>query len=893
MKRKERPDSSSCPLSIHCLRLLDELDEQQRPERARSEPTSSSPHSEEAELVGRLRRHLPECQICAALVAEARHERDQQRQLLRQFLEEAERRTPSTQELILRAIRSGQAPGERAAESLAALNHADHGGQNHHRHLPLAVLSRLPESTSGPLSLTRPARRSPLVETLALVAVILLVLISTGSLGYLLLLRPSTQTPASSQPTAISLKATYQSLAWKAVLMVDSAPDSAGRYPLYNYDPFSGQKHLVTTSCCEGPSAVDGIAHSGRDLLYHEREGQTWLYRTLSHPSPLFRCLCNNISAVWTTDDRYVLINADQTLYLVDLLGTSKLLYTSPMLADSRLLFYYNDFLFLSRQEGKNEVLYRLDLASGEQHPVAVRPLESSQQAGISSHGRSSWLLSPTGSTIYYSAGSGLKATLYTVNSDGSQSRPLGRQGIPLGFAEDNRLLFLQEVRGAFEVKKLGSTPQEDQLVVVNAAPGADNVLADEVALAPYGWALLTEALYPDHSLRLWATDLTTHAQKLLLSLPASMVTRGNIPQLVGWDQLAVGPTATPTPSTAQIPAGTMSAADDWNGLLLLSSTQDGQISVSNYNYATGQLQTLLSGLPSQTEIDGISPDGSLLAYHVPDTAHTNYYVVDLRATPPLMRFQYESAGGGGNAIWLSAQTLLINAPSALLQVNILRPQPKAIMPSLPNARLVFYSAPYLYFAQSLTEKRSALFRLPLGETSTQGQAITPAVAATDFWLSPDGRTIYYASNQSGSAGIYAVDSDGSNGHLLRPWGVPIGYAADNSLVVMRYHQGNFEVVKLGLAPLQDEVLLENAAPGAAKLCDTLGGDAQATSVDQGRICKSAVALAPYGHHLVVQAHYADGHATLLAYDLDTGQQLSAQTTPTSRLVGYNRYPPA
>src|SRR5579875_1793315 len=198
MKRKERPDSPSCPLSIHCLRLLDELDVPKTPANAEGEPEPSTHHRDEFELLSRLRRHLPECQICSSLVAQARHERDHQRQLLRQFLEDAEHRTPSTQELIMQAIRSSQTSAEAEQESLATLNHADHSGQNQHRRLPFAVLSRLPELTAQQPAVPRAPRRSPLLETLVLAAVILVVLLTTGSLGYLLLRDTSSQAPASS-----------------------------------------------------------------------------------------------------------------------------------------------------------------------------------------------------------------------------------------------------------------------------------------------------------------------------------------------------------------------------------------------------------------------------------------------------------------------------------------------------------------------------------------------------------------------------------------------------------------------------------------------------------------------------------------------------------------------
>ena len=141
--------------------------------------------------------------------------------------------------------------------------------------------------------------------------------------------------------------------------------------------------------------------------------------------------------------------------------------------------------------------------------------------------------------------------------------------------------------------------------------------------------------------------------------------------------------------------------------------------------------------------------------------------------------------------------------------------------------------------------------------------------------MSPDGKTIYYNnSGPIGVPGIFAVNSDGTNSRNMRPTndatyntGVSIGFAADNSLVIMRNVGGKFQVVQLGATPQQDRILLANAAPGATTLCDPSYQGSGFT------ICDQNIALAPYSHAIVVQSTLANGTRQLWVTDLLTGKQ--------------------
>jgi Tol biopolymer transport system component len=873
MKPEERPDLASCPLSIHCLRLLDDLVSSEEPSWSVLAPTEDPG---EARLLTRLRNHLPACQICQDVVEQARQERDRQHTLLREMLKEAEQRVPSTLDLILNQVRAGQ---------FVDLSHPtasnNHHSDRHHRRFSLNAIHTihsLPEfsSRSGRGGKGHTAR-SRISEVLTLVAVIFLVVLATGVSGYLLISNHHGTTPAS-RPATSTHGGTDSD--WNAVMILTPASNGTEQRTLYNYDPASGQKRLLPVSCCDSHSGIDSISHSGRDLLYHQTIGTITTYSTLSSSTPLFTCQCTSgASAIWTTDDRHILIDTTREIAQVDLQGTSTIISGSPYLASSSLEFYYNDFLFFSRLETTGSVLYRLDLASGETRRIAISTLRTEATFGPSSQSapQPNWLLSPSGSRIYYASATGNNALsmIYMARSDGSAVQPLNRNGLPLGFAQDNSLIFLQPLNGHFAVKKLAATPQQDQLVLENAAPGASTILSGGMALAPYGEALITVAIYPDLSVKVWASNLTTGTQKVILSLPS---TRSSTPpQLVGWDRLPVAQTVTATTPTPQVfPSGESS----WNNLLLTVENATGQISISNYHDASGELQSLISGLPSTTQIDGVSPDGKTLAYHIPNNDHTIYYLLALSGAQGIPQMLYSASGNAGNAIWDSNRTLLINTPRGVVEVNSGSSTQRMLFPQLPDARLAFYYDTYLYFVGKVHTPDEALYRIQIGHTTPQ--EVTPLTPGSSFWLSPDGRTIYYLNHGSGPAGIYATDSDGQNLHRLRPVGVPIGYAEDNSLITLRYTGRSFEVVQLGLTPAQDRLLLPEVAPSAVSLCAT------ASKPEPGEICDNSVALAPYGHLLAVEASYADGSYQLLTYNLDNGQQISSQRIPASQLIGYD-----
>jgi hypothetical protein len=208
---------------------------------------------------------------------------------------------------------------------------------------------------------------------------------------------------------------------------------------------------------------------------------------------------------------------------------------------------------------------------------------------------------------------------------------------------------------------------------------------------------------------------------------------------------------------------------------------------------------------------------------------------------------------------------------------------------SLQTERLVFYHQPFLYFIGAENLVTDALYRVNLSQTNPLPQRVTSPSPNTRFWLSIDGTTVFYANRgSSGVQGIYAVDSDGTNLRLLRPGtAIPIGYASDNALMVMDEVQGKFQVIKLGTMPGQPEKLvLGDAAPGALSLCNIT------LPVGIVRVCDQNIALAPYGHGLLLNAHYPNGTNSLVYDNLDTGVSQIIRSLPAgtnAQLPGWSK----
>lgn len=333
-----------------------------------------------------------------------------------------------------------------------------------------------------------------------------------------------------------------------------------------------------------------------------------------------------------------------------------------------------------------------------------------------------------------------------------------------------------------------------------------------------------------------------------------------------------------------------------WNSVLftLTVASAAGVVkSLSFYNYDTtdGRFTNVLSSTQSLTSVsaEGFSSDGQKLLYDATSSNQQKTYTV-LTPQAQVHPLYHLDADQGGNAIWMDANTVLVQDTSGkVLEVDVQTSNVQRSW-SLQAGRLTFYHQPFLYFIGAENFTTGALYRVDLSQENATPQRITNSAPGARFWLSSDGTTIFYANKgSSGSQGIYAVGSDGTNARLLRSGpGLPIGYAEDNALMVLEQTGNKLQVIKLGTTPgAPEQMVLADAAPHATSLC----GPAAQVAVIQ--LCDRSIALSPYGHGLLLHAYYANGSHSLVYDNLTTGSSRSIFNLPADsnvQLPGWSKW---
>jgi hypothetical protein len=875
MSESDSHNLPPCPLSSECLRFVDELDTTDQPGVV---PLHAPNDERDARLLAELRSHIPTCPTCTAALAQARHMRQQQRSALRGLLLEGESVVPSTVASIMHSI-------AREPRSMPAAT-------NHHQDISTAPTLHLEEPhiispqerrrpgagragagiesgrTAGAGRQGRNVAREPSarktrtallnVFSLAMVAVIILSVIVILSQFIAPRLGPLNR----SQPTPTVVAG---GVGWNSAVIGLSYPGadgSPGRITIANYAPASGQSTLLVPFQPPASTQLDMISHDGLHLLYqYTLNGHVYYYTAPTTSNSSFYSLSSNDggNAIWLDNNSALIASKSQGVIQVDTqTGAAKTVLAS--IKGIRLLIYRAPYLYFVAESGTGltpGALYRVTLSGGSAVQVAPPALPGS-----------TFWISPDGTAVFYESDGPQGQGIYVAQSDGSNPRLL-RSGyaIPIGYAADNALMLLQEVNGKFQVVKLGATPQQAETVVMpDAAPGAVSlcdaseqnggtpICADNAALAPGGSGLILHAYYADGSSQVIYDDLAKGKSRVLVALAKQQIGV----QLPGWDQIAVpgAPLSSPTPT----------ASTGWNSVVIVTTDASDQKTIANYNYLNGHSALLVPrNLPPDTRFDGVSSDGQNLLYQFSSSGHMLYWT--LKSLPGTGFFYELNNADAGNAIWLNTHTVLISLLNGgVEQVDVNSGQAQELLSGVQVGELVFYYAPYLYFVGGANLATGALYRVNLSGGTPQ--QITMRSPGTTFWHSIDGGTIYYVNTGSaGQPGLYAVDSDGNNPRLLRSSGIPVGFAPDSSLMVMRDDNGVFRLYKLGATPQDDVLILDNVAPNAVALCDS--------SVSPGvtPMCDSSIALAPYSHALLVEAYYADGTRKVYSYDLAQGNQ--------------------
>ncbi len=323
----------------------------------------------------------------------------------------------------------------------------------------------------------------------------------------------------------------------------------------------------------------------------------------------------------------------------------------------------------------------------------------------------------------------------------------------------------------------------------------------------------------------------------------------------------------------------------------MASSNAAGWLGLYNVD-AQDRSSTLLEAnkLPDQTHIDGIAPDGLHVLYHYADKGNTGYHV--LTEVGKSKVFYSLANNEARNALWLpdSRHVLISTAHHGVLMVDSTNSAVTSLLPQINAEQLVVYRYPYLYFLAGAVLQEGALYRVNVADHKIQ--LVIPHLPDARFWLSPDGLIMYYSTQDSqGETEVYASDSNGVHQRLLSSDGVPIGFADNDGLLLMRESDGKFQVVQItgaNASTTHSRIVLDDVAPGAAALCD------QAFTPTAEDICASSVALAPQGKSLLVEASYSDKSRQLLSVDLTTGKRVQVSSIPAQihthiALVGWDR----
>ncbi len=529
-----------CEFSAHCLRLLDDLDAPGEERALQQGPLTDARDMQDEYLIEKLRAHVPDCPVCATKMAEARSLRLQQRLTLRRYLVDAESRVPSTADHILSLARQ-MSPEEMELPSTT---------QKRQRYMlpDVFVPLILPKSSglgngnghfnhatdSQPSSANHSSHWLRNGFVLATAAALIFAALGVFNHFVFQSSTPVLQDEAKSWPSVII-----------GVSLLSSLPAIS---KFYNVDTASGARELMmpTDQSAQG-TQYERVSPDGKDVLYHfSAQGQT-VYTTLQlgqRGSYVTRVPAGGVnSAIWL-DNEHILVAFTQSGVEEFDIHTGRAVKRFASLTNVYLLFYKAPYLYF--QNAQQTMMYRSNLATGEKEQLI---------AGAGGLYLTHCVLNPAGSGVYCEGQtdklSRTGSALYVVSGDGSGARALSRRGILLGFAPDRALLYLQIALNTYQVVKMGSTPQQDLVVMKNAAPATAFVGAGDAMLAPDGHGLVVQDSNRANSSRgVWYDDLTTQTSRELFTyLP------GSNEQLIGWDQMRVtGTTATPGASVSTLP---------------------------------------------------------------------------------------------------------------------------------------------------------------------------------------------------------------------------------------------------------------------------------------------------------------------------------------------------
>lgn len=325
---------------------------------------------------------------------------------------------------------------------------------------------------------------------------------------------------------------------------------------------------------------------------------------------------------------------------------------------------------------------------------------------------------------------------------------------------------------------------------------------------------------------------------------------------VAGCSSLTAGgssPTASPASGTPTV-AGTATpgtpapGAPAWTSVVLASTVgRQNSLSIQNLNPISGHLVAITTATPSdKTTLDGVSPNGQLLAYHIDNgSGVATFWVANIDGSGA--RPVAQITGPLGAAVWAPDNAHLavgvagniVGFDIATGHVSTLANQEATLVAYAPDGLSVFG------VGTGATLGPGSLTRIPLD--GSKPIPLTPRLTGLPFVISPDGKTVYYQNTgPAGTAGIYQVntaDGSGPTAPVRTNNDIPVGFTASGALIVFTPPPAAPALIQLGQDAPADTTLVANLVPGTAMLPD---GAAD-------------VAVAPDGNGVVVKAQPKTG----------------------------------
>jgi hypothetical protein len=319
-------------------------------------------------------------------------------------------------------------------------------------------------------------------------------------------------------------------------------------------------------------------------------------------------------------------------------------------------------------------------------------------------------------------------------------------------------------------------------------------------------------------------------------------------------------------PESAHVASSaSLTVSSRWSSVVM-TSVQDGDTMISLYDPQRNKSVVLAASNNRSSSLTSaeVSHDGTRVLYSSFDGKKTIYYLRTLTATIPL----YMVSGNKSQATWSTDDRyVFVSAAQGIEQIDVKSKAVQRILPETGFVKLQDYRDGYLYYVNSQDNATGVLNRADIVHGNVQ-PVTTDCTNGKSFWLSPSGGQVYYVCEEKQN-GLFVVNSDGTNAHVLRTQaGSMIGYAADESPLTLVYTGGKYQVVKLADDESQDQPVLDNVVP------------------DGGIIPPGAVAVAPFGYTLVARAIY-DNYEAIWYGDLTSGKKQQAMKVEKGSQVGF------